>query len=90
MEGFVFECVSQMRNSVSDRTVNIVGKGGNADLPAFSPFPTRLFFPRSLKRSVVLEKVTAAEARWLQRPPRERGGGEGRGFDPRPRQTEAF
>ena len=32
--------VAQMIISVFDRVENIVGKGENAGLPAFSPFPT--------------------------------------------------
>ena len=32
--------VSQLTGLVDDRIGNIVGKGENAGLPAFSPFPT--------------------------------------------------
>ena len=46
-------------NSVFDRIENIVGKGENAGLPAFSPFPTmfsKVFFLRVIKsRDCVLK-----------------------------------
>ena len=34
--------VAKVKISLFDRVQNTVGKGENADLPAFSPFPTAL------------------------------------------------